>query len=104
MYEVVRVASSGSVPVVVEETRLLGMLGRGGGPGVGGWRTLSERAIGMRHAPTPSEARLFEAVRGGRLGVAFRRQVPVLGSYIVDLLAPEVRLVSHVSGSSFRPP
>jgi hypothetical protein len=47
-------------------------------------RALSERAAGMRHSPTPSEARLFEAVRGGRLGVSFRRQVPVLGKYIVD--------------------
>jgi hypothetical protein len=27
----------------------------------------------MRHAPTVSEAKLFEAVRGGRLGVTFRR-------------------------------
>ena len=61
-------------------------------------RTLSERANKMRHAPTPSEARLFAAVRGRRLGVAFRRQVPVLGKYIVDLLAPEVRLVVEVDG------
>jgi very-short-patch-repair endonuclease len=123
------------------------MLARGGGPGVGGWRTLravldaqqaralgahhgscaggsepgllpralevpmhtssrsdhrsrtlSERANKMRHAPTPSEARLFAAVRGRRLGVAFRRQVPVLGKYIVDLLAPEVCLVVEVDG------
>jgi very-short-patch-repair endonuclease len=50
----------------------------------------------MRHAPTPSEARLFAAVRRRRLGVSFRRQVPVLGKYIVDLLAPEVRLVVEV--------
>ena len=28
--------------------------------------------------------------RGRRLGVSFRRQVQLLGSYIVDLLAPEV--------------
>jgi very-short-patch-repair endonuclease len=52
----------------------------------------------MRHAPTASEERLFEALRGGRLGVAFRRQVPVLGRFIVDLLAAEVRLVVEVDG------
>jgi very-short-patch-repair endonuclease len=52
----------------------------------------------MRHAPTSSEARLFEAVRGGRLGVRFKRQVPVLGRYVVDLLAAEVHLVVEVDG------
>jgi very-short-patch-repair endonuclease len=52
----------------------------------------------MRHAPTASEARLFEALRGGRLGVSFRRQVPVLGRFIADFLAPEVRLVVEVDG------
>ena len=61
-------------------------------------RVLVERAAQMRHAPTASEARLFEALRGGRLGVAFRRQVPVLGRFIVDLLAAEVRLVVEVDG------
>jgi len=59
---------------------------------------LSERAGAMRHAPTESEARLFDAVRAGKLGVSFRRQVPVLGRFIVDLLAPEVRLVVEVDG------
>jgi guanylate kinase len=61
--------------------------------------TLSTRAMQMRHAPTTSEARLFEWVRGKRLGVAFRRQVPVLGRYIVDLLAPELRLVVEIDGA-----
>jgi very-short-patch-repair endonuclease len=60
---------------------------------------LSERATRMRHDATPSEARLFEAVRSGQLGVAFRRQVPVLGRYIVDLLAPELRLVVEIDGA-----
>jgi very-short-patch-repair endonuclease len=52
----------------------------------------------MRKAPTASEALLFEAVGGGRLGVAFRRQVPLLGRYIADLVAPEVRLVVEIDG------
>ena len=59
---------------------------------------LDERATQMRHAPTSSEARLFEAVRGGRLGVSFRRQVPLAGRFIADLYAPEVKLVVEVDG------
>jgi very-short-patch-repair endonuclease len=62
------------------------------------WRQLSERAASMRQEPTPSEAKLFAALRGGQLGVSFRRQVPVLGRYIVDLLVPELRLVVEVDG------
>jgi very-short-patch-repair endonuclease len=41
---------------------------------------------------------LFEAVRGGRLGVSFRRQVPLLGRFIADLFAAEVGLVVEVDG------
>jgi very-short-patch-repair endonuclease len=59
---------------------------------------LEERAAEMRHAPTFAEARLFEAVRGGRLGVSFRRQVPLAGRFIADLYAAEVRLVVEVDG------
>ena len=59
---------------------------------------LEQRATQMRHEATSSEAMLFEAVRGKRLGVAFRRQVPVLGTYIVDLLVPELRLVVEIDG------
>ena len=62
-------------------------------------RLLTDRASQMRHAPTASEARLFEALRGSRLGVAFRRQVPVLGRFIADLLAPELLLIVEVDGA-----
>ena len=65
-------------------------------------RTLDERARQMRDAPTLTEARLFEALRGGRLGVSFRRQVPLLGRFIVDLLAPELQLVVEVDGGYHR--
>lgn len=51
-----------------------------------------------RAAPTASEARLWSALNGGKLGVSFRRQV-VLGNFIVDFLAPRVRLVVEVDGS-----
>ena len=59
---------------------------------------LDTRARQMRHQPTDSEARLFEALRAGRLWVRFRRQVPVAGRFIADLLATEVRLVVEVDG------
>jgi very-short-patch-repair endonuclease len=64
---------------------------------------LEQRANQMRHAPTSSEARLFEAVRGGRLGVAFRRQVPLAGRFIADLYVPELRFVVEVDGLSHSP-
>ncbi len=51
----------------------------------------------MRQAPTLSEARLWESLRGSRLGVAFRRQVPI-GRYIADFVAPSVKLVVEVDG------
>jgi len=60
---------------------------------------LAERAHAMRHQPTPSEAKLWEALRGGQLGVAFKRQVSI-GGFIVDFLAPAVKLVVEVDGGS----
>jgi very-short-patch-repair endonuclease len=55
------------------------------------------RARAMRAAPTTTEALLWEELRGGRLGVGFRRQVPI-GRYIVDFCAPGARLVVEVDG------
>jgi very-short-patch-repair endonuclease len=63
------------------------------------YQTLQQRALCMRHSPTLSEARLFEALRGKRLGVSFKRQVPLLGRYIADLYASEVRLVVEIDGA-----
>ena len=59
--------------------------------------TLAQFARAMRAAPTSTEALLFEALRGNRLGAPFRRQV-VVGGYIVDLLAPRQKLVVEVDG------
>jgi very-short-patch-repair endonuclease len=42
----------------------------------------------MLHAPTPSEAALWEALRGGALGVAFKRQVPLGDRYIAVARQP----------------
>ena len=61
---------------------------------------LEQRAWGHRAAPTPSEALLWEQLRGGKLGVAFRRQVPLCGRYIADFFAPAARLVVEVDGSA----
>ena len=52
-----------------------------------------------RRNPTPSERILWEALRGRRLGVKFRRQV-VLGTVIVDFFAPEPRLAVEVDGAA----
>ena len=59
--------------------------------------TLALHAHTMRHAPTDSEARLWRALRSSQLGVAFRRQVPLLG-FIADFYAPSARLVVEVDG------
>ena len=53
----------------------------------------------MRHALTPSETALWSALRGGALGVTFRRQVPINGCFIGDFVASSVKLVVEVDGS-----
>jgi very-short-patch-repair endonuclease len=58
---------------------------------------LAAHAHRMRLAPTDTEATLWRALRASQLGVAFRRQVPIL-RYIVDFLAPSARLVVEVDG------
>ncbi len=63
-------------------------------------RTLAARAHGLRATPTVSEARVWLAVSGNKLGVAFRRQVPVGHRFIVDFLAPSLKLVVEVDGSA----
>ena len=59
--------------------------------------TLALHAHTMRQAPTDSEARLWRALRSSQLGVAFRRQVPLLG-FIADFYAPKARLIVEVDG------
>ena len=61
-------------------------------------RLIAARAHALRAEPTFSEAKLWQALRAGKLGVTFRRQVPVLDRYIVDLLAPKERLAVEVDG------
>jgi len=52
----------------------------------------------MLAAPSPAEERLWQALRASQLGVAFKRQV-VIGSFIVDFLAPARKLIVEVDGA-----
>ena len=58
---------------------------------------LAARAAQMRFRPTLSERKLFSAICCGRLGVTFRRQVPI-GEYVVDFVARSAHLVVEVDG------
>ena len=51
----------------------------------------------MRKEPTSSERLLWAELSGGKLGVWFRRQV-IVGTSIVDFLAPARKLVVEVDG------
>jgi len=63
---------------------------------------LRERAAGLRAAATWSEQLLWNELRSSRLGVAFRRQVPVGGRFIADFLAPVQKLIVEVDGGCHR--
>lgn len=54
----------------------------------------------MRHHATLSEQLLWSALRGGRLGVTFRRQ-QIIGSFIVDFLAQQIALVVEIDGDAY---
>ena len=49
---------------------------------------LDARGRQMRFTLTPSEKILWSRLSERKLGVVFRRQVPLLGRFIVDFLAP----------------
>jgi very-short-patch-repair endonuclease len=51
----------------------------------------------MKAAATPSEALLWAALVNGKLGVSFRRQAVIAG-YIVDFVAPSVKVIVEVDG------
>ena len=60
---------------------------------------LQHYAVQNRVAATESEARLWSVPSAGKLGVQFRRQVVLGHRFIVDFVAPQVRLVVEVDGS-----
>ena len=52
----------------------------------------------LRKDMTDAEHRLWRRLRGGQLhGIKFRRQY-VIGSYIADFAAPEIRLIIELDG------
>ena len=59
-------------------------------------RKLAKR---LRADLTPPERKLWEALRGGRAGVKFQRQV-VLAPYVADFAARSERLVVELDGDS----
>ena len=59
---------------------------------------LAERAQALRQSATPSEQALFRLISGRKLGVAFKRQVPIAGQFIADFLAPAARVIIEVDG------
>ncbi|HEY8573595.1 endonuclease domain-containing protein [Phenylobacterium sp.] len=61
---------------------------------------LLKRARSMRREPTRAEARLWEALRGKRLGeLKWRRQAPV-GPFIADFVCYAARLVVELDGEA----
>ena len=61
------------------------------------YELLLRNAKSKRKYPTPAEAALWQALRGGNLGVRFRRQHPVEG-YIPDFVCLSEQLVVEVDG------
>ncbi len=59
---------------------------------------LTERAHEMRQQLTPSEAALWSKISRNQLAIAFRRQVLIGNRYIVNFLAPSIKLVVEVNG------
>jgi len=61
-------------------------------------RTKLRNAKAMRHLPTDAEKKLWRLLRSRQLDAfKFRRQVPI-GSYIVDFVCHEKRVVVEVDG------
>ncbi|MFM9890423.1 MAG: endonuclease domain-containing protein [Rickettsiales bacterium] len=59
---------------------------------------LTRYARRMRQAPTPWEQALWNRLKANQLGAKFRRQQPI-GSYIVDFMCAEARLIVELDGS-----
>jgi very-short-patch-repair endonuclease len=58
---------------------------------------IANHAAAHRASPTLTEAILWQVLSGSKLGVGFRRQVPI-GRYIADFVAPSRKLVVEVDG------
>ena len=64
---------------------------------------IAHHAAAHRAAPTFTEAILWQVLSGSKLGVAFRRQVPI-GRYIADFVARSCKLVVEVDGGCHTTP
>ncbi len=64
---------------------------------------LKARARGMRHEPTPAEAKLWECLRGNQLGVKFRRQHSI-DRYIADFICLSHKLIVELDGTGHLEP
>ena len=62
-------------------------------------RTILKHARSMRQKATDAEAKLWNAVRLGQLGVHYRHQHPIGNKYILDFYCHEARLGIEVDGS-----
>jgi very-short-patch-repair endonuclease len=60
---------------------------------------LRDRARGMRKGSSQAERAVWEIVRDRRLGLKFRRQVPI-DRYIADVACFESKLVVEIDGAS----
>ena len=58
---------------------------------------LKERAREMRKEPTPTEAKMWQLLRGNQLGVKFRRQHSI-DRYIVDFICLTHKLIVELDG------
>jgi len=58
-----------------------------------------QRSRDFRHPLTPTEAKVWEAVRRRQLGFKFRRQHPI-DRFIVDFYCAEAKLVIEIDGDS----
>ncbi len=64
-------------------------------------RELAAKAHHLRHHPTLTEQLLWSALQGGRLGVAFRRQV-VIARYIADFACREAHRNALLQRAGYR--
>jgi lysyl-tRNA synthetase class 2 len=55
------------------------------------------RARSLRHAMTDAEQALWRHLRGGQMGVRFRRQHPVAG-FVLDFASPSIGLAIELDG------
>ena len=62
-----------------------------------------QRSRDFRHPLTPTESKIWQAVRARQLGFKIRRQHPI-GKFIVDSYCAEANLVIEIDGDSHAPP